>query len=85
MASESTHQGRASEKSADPTEFESALDTARRQLARAASHIDIDPNTIERLNHPAKVHEVSVPLERDDGTVEVFTGYRAQHDSVRGP
>ncbi|EMA46022.1 glutamate dehydrogenase GdhB [Halococcus saccharolyticus] len=85
MASESTQQGRASEEPADPTEFESALDTARRQLARAASHIDIDPNTVERLNHPAKVHEVSVPLERDDGTVEVFTGYRAQHDSVRGP
>ena len=85
MASESTQQESTSEESADSTEFESALDTARRQLARAASHIDIDPNTVERLNHPTKVHEVSVPLERDDGTVEVFTGYRAQHDSVRGP
>jgi glutamate dehydrogenase (NAD(P)+) len=64
---------------------ESALETARRQLHHAADHLDIDPNIVERLKHPKKVHEVTVPIERDDGTVEVFTGYRAQHDSVRGP
>jgi glutamate dehydrogenase (NAD(P)+) len=69
----------------DSTESESALETARRQLHRAASYLDIEPNIVERLNHPKKVHEVTVPIERDDGTVDVFTGYRAQHDSVRGP
>jgi len=67
------------------TGAESALETARRQLGRAAAHLDIDPNIVERLRHPKGVHEVTVPVERDDGTVEVFTGYRAQHDSVRGP
>jgi glutamate dehydrogenase (NAD(P)+) len=64
---------------------ESMLETARRQLYHAANHLDIDPNIIERLKYPKKVHEVTIPIERDDGTVEVFTGYRAQHDSVRGP
>ena len=64
---------------------ESALETARRQLRRAADHLDIDENVVERLTHPKRVQEVTVPVERDDGTVEVFTGYRAQHDSVRGP
>ncbi|ODR81201.1 amino acid dehydrogenase [Haladaptatus sp. W1] len=64
---------------------ESALDTARRQLNRAAAGTDIDPNIVERLRHPTHVHRVTVPLKRDDGSVEVFTGYRAQHDSVRGP
>ncbi|MCO8245473.1 glutamate dehydrogenase GdhB [Haladaptatus sp. AB643] len=73
------------EQTTEPGEFESALETARRQLAHAASQLDIDSNIIERLKHPAKIHEVTVPIERDDGTVEVFTGYRAQHDSVRGP
>jgi len=67
------------------TEPESALETARRQLDRAADYLDIDENIVERLSHPKKVHEVTIPIERDDGTVEVFTGYRAQHDSVRGP
>ncbi|GAB7095791.1 glutamate dehydrogenase GdhB [Halolamina litorea] len=66
-------------------EHESALETAKRQLHSAAAHIDIDPNVVERLEHPKKVHEVTVPIERDDGSVDVFTGYRAQHDSVRGP
>jgi glutamate dehydrogenase (NAD(P)+) len=64
---------------------ESALETAHRQLYHAANHLDIDSNIVERLKYPKKVHEVTVPIERDDGTVEVFTGYRAQHDSVRGP
>jgi glutamate dehydrogenase (NAD(P)+) len=63
----------------------SALETARRQLDHAATHLDIDPNIIERFKHPTAVHEVTVPVERDDGSLEVFTGYRAHHDSVRGP
>ncbi|RBI58747.1 Glu/Leu/Phe/Val dehydrogenase [halophilic archaeon] len=66
-------------------EPESALETARRQLYHAADHLSIDQHIVERLKHPKKVHEVTVPIKRDDGTVEVFTGYRAQHDSVRGP
>ena len=64
---------------------ESALETARRQLRSAAEHLDIEAATVERLEQPRSVHEVTVPVERDDGTVDVFTGYRAQHDSVRGP
>jgi glutamate dehydrogenase (NAD(P)+) len=70
---------------ADPTESESALETARRQLYHAANYLDIDQNIVERLKYPREVHEVTIPIKRDDGTVEVFTGYRAQHDSVRGP
>ncbi|WP_440770330.1 glutamate dehydrogenase GdhB [Natronorubrum sp. DTA28] len=71
---------------AEPEEqYDSALVTARRQLERAATHIDVDEGVIERLKHPTKVQQVSVPLERDNGEVEVFTGYRAQHDDVRGP
>ncbi|MWV39854.1 glutamate dehydrogenase GdhB [Natrialba sp. INN-245] len=66
-------------------EPETALETARRQLARARSNLEIDDAIHERLRHPRAVHEVTVPLERDDGSVDVFTGYRAQHDSVRGP
>ncbi|MXR40429.1 Glu/Leu/Phe/Val dehydrogenase [Halobaculum sp. WSA2] len=69
----------------EPTKEESALETARRQLQHAADHLNIDQNIVERLKHPKKVHEVTVPIERESGDVEVYTGYRAQHDSVRGP
>ncbi|SFL35395.1 glutamate dehydrogenase (NAD(P)+) [Halogranum rubrum] len=64
---------------------ESALTTARRQLKRAATHVDVDSGVVERLKHPTKVQRVSVPLKRDDGELEVLTGFRAQHDDVRGP
>ena len=66
-------------------ESETALETARLQLDRAAEQVDVDPAIVERLHHPDSIYKVSVPVERDDGSVEVFTGYRAQHNSVRGP
>jgi len=81
---DSTHDA-AETTSAEPEEPESALETARRQLQHAAEQLDIDQNIVERLKHAKKVHEVAVPIERDNGDVEVYTGYRAQHDSVRGP
>ncbi|ADD07218.1 glutamate dehydrogenase (NAD) (plasmid) [Natrialba magadii ATCC 43099] len=78
----STSNQATTEETAEP---ESALETARRQLRRVAEHLDIDPSIVTRLEHPKQVHEVTVPIERDDGSVSVFTGYRAQHDSVKGP
>ncbi|MDQ2051273.1 glutamate dehydrogenase GdhB [Natronolimnohabitans sp. A-GB9] len=85
MASKQQSASDEEQRSNETTEPETALETARRQLEQAATHVDVDGAAIERLKHPAKVHEVTVPLERDDGSVDVFTGYRAQHDSVRGP
>ncbi|EMA42035.1 glutamate dehydrogenase GdhB [Halococcus hamelinensis] len=64
---------------------ESAIETARQQLEQAAAHIDLNQGIAERLKHPRHVHRVSLPLERDNGELEVLTGYRVQHDSVRGP
>ena len=61
------------------------LSTARRQLERASARVAVDPSILERLRHPSRVHRVTVPFERDDGSVEVATAYRAQHDSVLGP
>ncbi|MFC6725446.1 Glu/Leu/Phe/Val dehydrogenase dimerization domain-containing protein, partial [Halobium palmae] len=73
------------ERDGESGDAESAVETARRQLERAAAQLDVDGGVVDRLKHPDKVHRVSIPLKRDDGSLEVFTGYRAQHDSVRGP
>ncbi|WP_049972767.1 glutamate dehydrogenase GdhB [Haladaptatus cibarius] len=80
-----TTRNRSDDTAAESTDSESALETARRQLYHAADHLNIDQNIVERLKYPKKVHEVTIPVKRDSGTVEVFAGYRAQHDSVRGP
>jgi glutamate dehydrogenase (NAD(P)+) len=45
----------------------------------------LDPDLRERLKLPQRSLMVSVPVRMDDGRVEVFTGYRVQHDSSRGP
>ncbi|WP_123539193.1 glutamate dehydrogenase GdhB [Halosimplex salinum] len=85
MSSDTSDQSTADSLEPAPDASESALSTARRQLDRAVALVDVDPNVVERFTYPDGVHEVTVPIERDDGTVEVFRGYRAQHDSVRGP
>jgi glutamate dehydrogenase (NAD(P)+) len=42
-------------------------------------------NLRQRLKVPQRSLIVSLPVRMDDGRVEVFTGYRVQHDSARGP
>ncbi|MGZ8384395.1 MAG: Glu/Leu/Phe/Val family dehydrogenase [Nitrospira sp.] len=55
------------------------------QFDQAAEAMGLDPNLRERLKLPQRSLVVSLPVRMDDGRVEVFTGYRVQHDSSRGP
>jgi glutamate dehydrogenase (NAD(P)+) len=55
------------------------------RLDDAASLINVEPDIHRILRTPERVLEVSVPVRMDDGTVEVFTGWRVQHDTTRGP
>jgi glutamate dehydrogenase (NAD(P)+) len=55
------------------------------QFDQAAEAMHLDQNLRERLKLPQRSLVVSVPVRMDDGRVEVFTGYRVQHDSSRGP
>ena len=55
------------------------------QFNEAAEAMRLDPNLRERLKLPQRSLIVSIPVKMDDGHVEVFTGYRVQHDTARGP
>jgi len=55
------------------------------QFDEAADLMGLDPNLRERLKYPQRSLVVSLPILMDDGRVEMFTGYRVQHDSSRGP
>ena len=55
------------------------------QFDQAAETMDLDHNLRERLKLPQRSLIVSLPVRMDDGRVEVYTGYRVQHDSSRGP
>ncbi|MBC7785565.1 MAG: Glu/Leu/Phe/Val dehydrogenase [Burkholderiales bacterium] len=45
----------------------------------------LDPLYRALLSSPKRVLTVSCPVRMDDGTIQVFTGYRVQHNNARGP
>jgi glutamate dehydrogenase (NAD(P)+) len=51
----------------------------------AAQLVNLDPGIYEILRHPERQIIVSVPIQLDNGEVEVFTGYRVVHNTARGP
>ncbi len=51
----------------------------------AAQRLSLDPGLYKVLRHPEKQIIVSVPVLRDSGEVEVYTGFRVIHNSSRGP
>lgn len=63
----------------------SIFEDALRILEAASEYADIDPEAVEKLHHPRATLEVSIPVRMDDGSLRVFTGYRVQHDTTRGP
>ncbi len=51
----------------------------------AALRLNLDAGLTKVLRMPAREIIVHIPVSMDDGTVEVFTGYRVQHSVARGP
>lgn len=60
-------------------------DTVLAELDDVAQRLNLDPGIHAVLRHPERELTVAVPVVMDDGQVKVFTGYRIQHSSVRGP
>ncbi|MFQ5551352.1 MAG: Glu/Leu/Phe/Val dehydrogenase, partial [Gemmatimonadales bacterium] len=52
---------------------------------RAAERLDLNPGLYRVLRHPEKQIIVAIPIHRDSGEVDVFTGYRVLHNTSRGP
>ena len=61
------------------------LANAERQFEEAASRLKLPPGIKEVVKRPRRSTIVSLPVQMDDGTFRVFTGYRVQHSIVRGP
>lgn len=62
-----------------------AFEIAQTQLEKAAYKMNLDPNILAQLKEPERVLMVSLPVKMDDGTVKVFTGFRSQYNTARGP
>jgi glutamate dehydrogenase (NAD(P)+) len=55
------------------------------QFDLAAERLLLDPGLRKILREPKREITVHFPVRMDDGTVEVYTGYRVQHNVNRGP
>ncbi len=58
---------------------------ALKQLEETAKLIGLDPGIHKILSKPKRVLTVSLPVKMDNGDIEVFTGFRSQHNNSRGP
>ncbi len=61
--------------------YESAL----RKFRKAAVLMNLDPNVQKILEHPKRQLIVEFPVVMDNGSIEIFTGYRVQHNVTLGP
>jgi glutamate dehydrogenase (NAD(P)+) len=58
---------------------------AQQQFDLAAERLNLDPGLRRVLREPRRELVVHFPVKMDDGSVQVFTGYRVQHNLGRGP
>lgn len=64
---------------------ESAATSIRYYFEAAADRIGLHPEMRRLLSVPFRELNVELPLRRDDGRLQLFRGYRVQHNGVRGP
>ncbi len=55
------------------------------QIDRVTPHLGKLARWVETLKRPKRILIVDVPIERDNGTIAHFEGYRVQHNTSRGP
>ncbi len=54
-------------------------------IDRAAALLGLEEKDYIQLKYPERELKVSVPVRMDDGSIQVFEGYRVQHSGIRGP
>ena len=52
---------------------------------QAVEAMKLDQGVRDIIANPERTLEVSIPVNMDDGSVKVFTGYRSQHSTILGP
>ena len=60
-------------------------DVAKEQIDIVAKEMGLDPNVTRYLKRIERALVVSIPIMMDNGSLEIFDGYRVQHSTVRGP
>ncbi|MFC0220322.1 Glu/Leu/Phe/Val dehydrogenase [Pseudochelatococcus lubricantis] len=61
------------------------LDLALVRLDEAATHLQVDPDVIEKLKYPRETTKVRLMIRMDDGSRKSFLAWRCRYDDTRGP
>ncbi|MEZ5360579.1 MAG: Glu/Leu/Phe/Val dehydrogenase [Candidatus Zixiibacteriota bacterium] len=59
--------------------------TAQRQFDKVAEMLELDTATRTLLRTPIREYQFTIPVRMDDGSVQIFRGFRVQHNDSRGP
>ncbi len=58
---------------------------ARQQVDIVGQYLDVEEGILEKLKHTKRELIVHFPVKMDDESLRIFTGYRVQHNDIRGP
>jgi glutamate dehydrogenase (NAD(P)+) len=61
------------------------FEVAKTQIDIVAKEMGLDPNITEYLKRIERALIVTIPIMMDDGSLQIFEGYRVHHSTVRGP
>jgi len=61
------------------------MEAANNLLEKALARMNLEENIKRQLRKAEKVLTVSIPVKMDNGEVKVFTGFRVQYNTARGP
>src|ERR671929_2348768 len=61
------------------------FEIAKQQFDLAAEHLELDASMRNVLRNSKRQLIVSIPVKMDGGDIQVFEGYRVQHNIARGP
>ena len=64
---------------------ENPFESMMSRFDRAAQLLDLDPDLYAVLRVPNRELKVYIPTRMDSGRIQVFEGYRVQHNFARGP
>ena len=67
------------------TEGFNAFEMAQQQFDKVADLLELDQGTRELLRDAKREFQFLIPVRMDDGRVQVFKGFRVQHNDARGP
>jgi glutamate dehydrogenase (NAD(P)+) len=66
-------------------EHPSLFEDVKRHLCSCSPDLRITPNVEAVLKMPVRELHVSIPVRMDDGSIQVFQGFRVQYNDARGP